>query len=641
MNTSAYDRHLPCLNPNCKSHGRPHPNCRCYGFAEGGEVQHFCSGDRVHKEGCEYFKDGGAVEAPSDLKEVPISEGVSTDAIEAPADLMEVPPESSVTEAPPDLKEATSETDAIEAPADLKEAPSSELDDMDQTFNQLKAFGHGVAVGLGGESVKTIEEKHGLLSRQESENLERDFPVASKVGNAVGRTVPYALAPEAMGAKLLFTSLYEMSHAFSDNNQKAMLGLPGADLKDVVAHSLLDGGIQIGVNVLTHGLFNKVGPWPGAVPWAGKKILNENAVEISKEAMANFAKNNPLNKIVAAGLTVAGAEHPTTAWEMAKHFAPEAGGASTIAAAIKFLGLGPAVAKIIGWPITKLNQLSGAVLLGLWSKSNYLGVGTAIPWAQSVTKGVGATKLVEPLFNSGAQLLVEPVRDLVRDNMKGWLNKGGIDGEIDEDSQAPMGQGHAAGGMISNKPQHAFASAFPQENILLHEARGRVSSYLKTLKPEAHETKLPFDMESSQKEKKRVYESAIGLAVKPISILNHVNNGTLTPEMMRHFKSMYPEVHELLSKKITERIVKAQLSGERPPYAKRQSMSLFLGSDLDSSFTPQSIQAVQALYANQRQQQQSQAPSKTGRGAATLSKLSGSYLTDDQSREQRQQRSKA
>lgn len=54
---------LPCLNPNCKSHGIPHPNCRCYSggesFAKGGKVSsHFCSESRQHKPDCEYSPQG-------------------------------------------------------------------------------------------------------------------------------------------------------------------------------------------------------------------------------------------------------------------------------------------------------------------------------------------------------------------------------------------------------------------------------------------------------------------------------------------------------------------------------------------------------------------------------------------------------
>jgi hypothetical protein len=82
----AYDAGLPCLNPHCKSHGKPHPNCRCYStkemLADGGEVSklsywvpgmhhklRYCALGMPHKEGCEYiskqdtksFADGGKV----------------------------------------------------------------------------------------------------------------------------------------------------------------------------------------------------------------------------------------------------------------------------------------------------------------------------------------------------------------------------------------------------------------------------------------------------------------------------------------------------------------------------------------------------------------------------------------------------
>lgn len=59
----AYDQGLPCRNPACNSHGRPHPNCRCYSqMAEGGTVENFCSKMLPHEKGCAYYADGGTVE---------------------------------------------------------------------------------------------------------------------------------------------------------------------------------------------------------------------------------------------------------------------------------------------------------------------------------------------------------------------------------------------------------------------------------------------------------------------------------------------------------------------------------------------------------------------------------------------------
>lgn len=68
----------PCINSSCKSYGKSHPNCRCYGgkmqqvynpkYAKGGEVEdkNFCDANREHFEDCEYYKDGGDVETPSE-----------------------------------------------------------------------------------------------------------------------------------------------------------------------------------------------------------------------------------------------------------------------------------------------------------------------------------------------------------------------------------------------------------------------------------------------------------------------------------------------------------------------------------------------------------------------------------------------
>lgn len=70
----AYEHGLPCRNPACKSNGRPHPNCRCYSFAEGGEVQHVCGINLGHYPDCEYYSqprkmaDGG-VTVPYGMRE--------------------------------------------------------------------------------------------------------------------------------------------------------------------------------------------------------------------------------------------------------------------------------------------------------------------------------------------------------------------------------------------------------------------------------------------------------------------------------------------------------------------------------------------------------------------------------------------
>jgi hypothetical protein len=87
--SSAPKQHYPpCINPSCKSYGKSHPNCLCYGgnsqhsgtgeaghFAEGGEVEkeYYCDNNRPHFKKCEYYAEGG------DVKDDKLSEGEKLD----------------------------------------------------------------------------------------------------------------------------------------------------------------------------------------------------------------------------------------------------------------------------------------------------------------------------------------------------------------------------------------------------------------------------------------------------------------------------------------------------------------------------------------------------------------------------------
>lgn len=79
--TYAWNYDLPCKNPNCKSHGKPHPNCQCYGgggegdYAKGGEV-HFCSTGMPHKPSCAYYAHGAKVDHHTMLGHAAVEHGL-------------------------------------------------------------------------------------------------------------------------------------------------------------------------------------------------------------------------------------------------------------------------------------------------------------------------------------------------------------------------------------------------------------------------------------------------------------------------------------------------------------------------------------------------------------------------------------
>jgi hypothetical protein len=85
-------RYPICINPSCKSYGHSHPNCRCYGgvpeggyFAEGGQADYFCSKDRPHEKGCQFFAEGEDVKKdPSMATPTPLPDPTPEEQPQAP-----------------------------------------------------------------------------------------------------------------------------------------------------------------------------------------------------------------------------------------------------------------------------------------------------------------------------------------------------------------------------------------------------------------------------------------------------------------------------------------------------------------------------------------------------------------------------
>ena len=70
------------------------------------------------------------------------------------------------------------------------------------------------------------------------------------------------------------------------------------------------------------------------------------------------------------------------------------------------------------------------------------------------------------------------------------------------------------------------------------------------------------------------------------------------------------------------------------PYKQRQSLSLFTGQPLDSTMTPQSIMAVQNVYASKQQPPPGNPPVKGNkRNTSKLGKIASNLQTPNQAAE--------
>jgi hypothetical protein len=295
--------------------------------------------------------------------------------------------------------------------------------------------------------------------------------------------------------------------------------------------------------------------------------------------------------------------------------------------------------KILRKVVPKVSQkVVGPALVKILSSNTVQGIPEALDYATSMSKGAAnINSAIEGLFKYGGNSVLNYVNsDRDREKLREKIENADLAKEMQEESlkESQEPKGFAKGGFVkpSNGSGNIVAKHWPAQNIMLNAAKGRVTGYLNSIRPVKNPMKLPFDKEIKDPQKEKDYNETLDLANKPLSILNKVKDGTLLPKHMHALNSLYPELYSHLSSKMTAELMKHQLEDrERPAYKTRQAMSLFLGSNLESSLVPANIQAAQAVFQNQNQQRQAQSQ-KTSK--ANL-KLGENMMTPDQSRAQR------
>lgn len=321
--------------------------------------------------------------------------------------------------------------------------------------------------------------------------------------------------------------------------------------------------------------------------------------------------------------------------------------------------LAPILEEGIGRKLTRAG-VSG-VLRALASGSHE-GVPQAINYAESI--GKGANKInnsVNNLFTVGGQkFLNHDFSERDSEKLKKYVEGGNLNQEIQNQVNQPSTaaapqQNFAHGGEVMAPEPHQpvvkpvkkvlngadrISEVFPEQSMLLGAAKGRINNYLNTVRPQSNHPKMPFDEEMHDKEKEHSYNRAIKIANKPLSVLDHIKNGTLEPEHVQHMNQLYPELTDHLKKKLTQKITEAQLKNEKPPYKVRQGLALFMGSPLDSNLTPQNIQAAQATFMNKSSAPPNAPVSKNKKNTSKLGEVAGNYKTIDQAAQARQLRSK-
>lgn len=296
--------------------------------------------------------------------------------------------------------------------------------------------------------------------------------------------------------------------------------------------------------------------------------------------------------------------------------------------------ISPSVEKIVNKNFSKAgSKYLGPTILKAAASNKLQNLSQIINYATDLESGVSKiNKGVDALFKSGGdQYLNFPNSESDREKLRYFQENGGMDSEINNSNMSQSSQGFAEGGQVKeqNEPND-LSEIFPEQNVMMNATKMRVSNYLNSSRPLPKLTNLPYDSERKDAYKEHQYNQTLDMANQPLSILKKIKDGSLLPKHVTDLNSMYPELYNHLSKKITEKIMKSKLNGnEKPPYHMRQSLSLFLGSNLDSTLTQPNMMAAQNVFLNQKAQKMNPPNTKS-----SLSKIGMSAQTAEQSRTQ-------
>lgn len=663
-------------------------------MAKGGSVKSFCAEERPHARECEYFSEGGDIVPDDDVS----LESPQTSADIVPDDEVTfADPKSGagsdgeVTASPPKdygtpPQKALTYYEGIGRGFAGPVATGAELG--------LSALG---VPGLSAADQRGRQEENPALSAG-AEGLSTAASMAMGIGE-VGLATKGALAAAKyanfgkLGTATLKNAIQGAAMTAGDEATKAMLG--EGDPETPVASALIHMGAGALFNMGAAGAFhltgkavNKavtaipehLGDWTahylsgfgygsqslqaelGAVG-VGPKVEPPDLKALAKTIGIEGENLAAFEKGLKSGQDFVGSTAKKTISTISR-----AAGAITGSFLDQLGGfgfwLGERAGAVVGKPIAEAvspamkyaNQyIYPAIAKTLETGAAEYGI-AVLNYAKGAAKGFQSLGgAVDALFKGGAEAIGNgALTEANRSKLRAYMDEGGVTQELQstidaQNSQSSPDPHFAAGGAVkapgSTLPSGSLLSpngidqVYPAQNQLLNTAKGRVSNYLNSLRPMGEGSRLAFDAPSINHQKERAYRQAIDIALDPISVLGHVQKGTLESSHVRHLAAMYPEVHGAMSKKITEKVVESQLSGARPPYATRQGLSLLLGAPLSSEMTPSSIAAAQAVFATQKQARaQAQGKPATKEKKSAIGQADESYRTSNQAAIARSQR---
>lgn len=275
------------------------------------------------------------------------------------------------------------------------------------------------------------------------------------------------------------------------------------------------------------------------------------------------------------------------------------------------------MARLLGRDVPDAIRYSFLKFLGHSGPVEPAAFKSMVDYASAMIKGEATlSKGVKNLFRAGQTIL--PTLDLPTEKDLGKLDK--RIQSLNADPSQLLDLGGEARYYLPDHGQEMATTA------------ARAIQYLGGLRPSEDKAGILDEPRIPSTAEKARYTDALVIADAPMSILQSVKDGTITQNDIIDLRSIHPGLYERMSTKILGEMTDYLAKGNNIPYKQRFSLSMFLGMPLDSSMTPQAIQANQMTQQVQPSPEQTtEAPRQKGSKQA-LNKFSVPYQTGTQAR---------
>jgi hypothetical protein len=260
----------------------------------------------------------------------------------------------------------------------------------------------------------------------------------------------------------------------------------------------------------------------------------------------------------------------------------------------------------------------------------------------AIDHAIAAHGLLHALTKSGhskSDNLMKPTQDLLEHSHRGRKSlKSHAENHFDPKHPHPEVESHEISGLrehldsIRENPAQLLDTGgfpgLPEHSAALGAKAATACDYFDAIKPKQAkpgplDPTVPPDKLAEQN-----YKRQLGIAERPLSILEKVRSGTIQPADLQTLNTLYPELAHSIQTQAYEALITAKTNGAKIPYRHKMGLSFLLGEPLDATMTQPAAQAIMQANAGAISESQG-APGKHAKSGATAATQKTIAKTDD------------